>query len=196
MIIPKSLTTVTPFSKFLAMGLFLLLPFAGFYLGMRYQETLDSAKKQRSTTQAIPRKPLSLVDETANWKTYRNKEYGLEIKYPNNLSVSFSVYNGVVLEDTDSPNNGRFLIKLVNQKFEEAIKNIASKEVKDTQINQRNTVYYSLGEHNQLNQYYKIKANANQILEVQIILTENGSLSFEKQSKIFDQILSTFRFTQ
>jgi hypothetical protein len=34
----KTLTSVTPFSKYLAMFLFILFPFVGFYLGMRYQQ--------------------------------------------------------------------------------------------------------------------------------------------------------------
>jgi hypothetical protein len=38
--LPKSLTTVTTFSKILAMALFIALPFLGFYLGMKYQEGL------------------------------------------------------------------------------------------------------------------------------------------------------------
>jgi len=35
----RHLTTVTPFSKYLAMILFVALPFVGFWLGMQYQET-------------------------------------------------------------------------------------------------------------------------------------------------------------
>jgi len=31
-----------------------------------------------------PEKP-KIEEETANWKTYRNEEYGFEIKYPNAL---------------------------------------------------------------------------------------------------------------
>jgi len=39
--LPKSFTTVTPFSKLLALALFLLLPVLGFYLGMEYQRTVS-----------------------------------------------------------------------------------------------------------------------------------------------------------
>lgn len=39
--LPKSLTTVTPFSKFIALFLFILFPFAGFYVGIQYQTKLD-----------------------------------------------------------------------------------------------------------------------------------------------------------
>ena len=38
--LPKSFTTVTTFSKLLAMFLFILFPFVGFYAGMEYQEKL------------------------------------------------------------------------------------------------------------------------------------------------------------
>jgi len=38
-----SLTTVTAFSKTVALILFILLPFIGFYIGMRYQKSLDIA---------------------------------------------------------------------------------------------------------------------------------------------------------
>lgn len=38
----KSLTTVTPFSKFLAMLIFIIFPFIGFYLGISYQKSLST----------------------------------------------------------------------------------------------------------------------------------------------------------
>ena len=39
--LPKSFTTVTPLSKTLAFMLLITLPFAGFYLGMQYQQQID-----------------------------------------------------------------------------------------------------------------------------------------------------------
>ncbi len=41
--LPKSLITVTPFSKFIALFLFILFPFAGFYVGENYQKTVDNS---------------------------------------------------------------------------------------------------------------------------------------------------------
>lgn len=38
--LPTSLTTVTPFSKYLAMFLFILLPFIGFYMGMKFHSKM------------------------------------------------------------------------------------------------------------------------------------------------------------
>ena len=40
--LPKSVTTVTPFSKTLALLMFILFPLAGFYIGMQYQKALDA----------------------------------------------------------------------------------------------------------------------------------------------------------
>lgn len=40
----KKLTTVTPLSKFLAMTIFILFPFLGFFLGMKYQKILCEQK--------------------------------------------------------------------------------------------------------------------------------------------------------
>lgn len=68
----RYLFTVTPFSKYLAMLLFILLPFVGFYLGMKYQQKITF------TTQIIPEKNyLSLIPiitpkpvDTSSWRTY------------------------------------------------------------------------------------------------------------------------------
>lgn len=40
--LPKLLTTVTPFSKALAMFLFIIFPIIGFYLGMQYSHRLNA----------------------------------------------------------------------------------------------------------------------------------------------------------
>ena len=39
--LPKSFTTVTPLSKTLALILFILLPFMGFYAGMKFQQSME-----------------------------------------------------------------------------------------------------------------------------------------------------------
>jgi len=44
--LPKSLTTVTPLSKFLAMALFILLPFIAFKYGIEFQQLRDRLENQ------------------------------------------------------------------------------------------------------------------------------------------------------
>lgn len=46
----KTLTTITPFSKTLAMVLFVLLPIVGFYLGMKYQQLGKSEVNMQKTS--------------------------------------------------------------------------------------------------------------------------------------------------
>ncbi len=55
--LPKELTTITPFSRLIAVVLFILLPITGFYLGTQYQESIDLAKKQTYDPTIISRKP-------------------------------------------------------------------------------------------------------------------------------------------
>lgn len=49
-----------------------------------------------------------LLDETADWNTYRNEEYGYEIEYPHN------VFNSVPLSSSDNKNT---VFKITEQTF-------------------------------------------------------------------------------
>ncbi len=81
--LPKELTTVTKLSKLLAAILFIALPFLGFFLGLRYQETMDLANRQQiEHNLAVSHYSTPAPDETVNWKTYRSEEFGFEFKYP------------------------------------------------------------------------------------------------------------------
>ncbi len=82
--LPKSLTTVTTFSKLLALFLFILLPFAGFMIGAKYQAKLDSLKSE--TINNAPT-PTPTADPTANRKTFLSKSGKFSVKYPKEWSV-------------------------------------------------------------------------------------------------------------
>jgi hypothetical protein len=56
--LPKWLTTVTPFSKALAMILFIVLPFVGFSLGESYQNLLNN-QRNIPTEIAVEKNPVS-----------------------------------------------------------------------------------------------------------------------------------------
>lgn len=64
-----------------------------------YQQQIQSIQDQEDTVVFTPRP----IDETTNWKTYRNDQYGFELKYPQNwqfresgkfLNSDFSVQFG------------------------------------------------------------------------------------------------------
>lgn len=85
--LPKSLTTVTPFSKALAMVIFILFPILAFFLGMAYQESVNNIKIRNLEEKLIQlsRYPTPTPDYTdiTSWKIYKNNEFGYEVKYPN-----------------------------------------------------------------------------------------------------------------
>jgi|SRR5579872_653347 len=53
--LPKSMTTVTTFSKTLALILFVVLPFLGFYLGTLYQKNVDTISVNQQKLQPLPK---------------------------------------------------------------------------------------------------------------------------------------------
>jgi hypothetical protein len=103
--LPNSLTTVTPFSKFLAMILFILLPFFGFYLGMLYQqyktanyvaknEILQSSRNGESNKVTPP--------DMGEWKNYSNREIGFKVKYPRSISPTVADYGETIVFSNDN----------------------------------------------------------------------------------------------
>lgn len=86
--LPKSLTTVTSFSKLLAMVLFVALPFVGFYLGYVYRQSLTVEKLVNEGGQTVLNSqptifPQNLMD------TYVNKTCGFSLQYPHSLADIF-----------------------------------------------------------------------------------------------------------
>lgn len=102
--LPKWLTTVTPFSKALAMILFILLPFAGFYLGMKYQQQISVSVSNNNLSQsnALPTPmPTSTVtimpspdplisSASAGWLTFTSPRKDYSINFPANWIYKLS----------------------------------------------------------------------------------------------------------
>jgi|SRR5581483_6955974 len=85
--LPKTLTTVTPFSKALAIVLFFLFPIFGFALGMEYQKAMDMQNVPTSTiTTTIKPLPTPTISQT-QWQTFTNTKYGYTINYPSNYTI-------------------------------------------------------------------------------------------------------------
>ncbi|MCL5411724.1 MAG: hypothetical protein M1150_03215 [Patescibacteria group bacterium] len=81
--LPKELTTVTNTSKILAGIVFITLPFIAFFAGTYYQASItpkstDNTSVPTSKTSTSSASPSA----TANWKTYTNNLYGYSVKYP------------------------------------------------------------------------------------------------------------------
>jgi hypothetical protein len=105
MTLPKSITTVTKFSKFLALVMFILLPFIGFFFGMAYQMQIDGVQKVSNPVNypnpsptPTPTPTLSPnPDPLANWKTFTNEKLGFSFKYPENYLIVSENDNTVTL---------------------------------------------------------------------------------------------------
>ena len=89
--LPKSLTTVTRFSKILAMILFILFPILGFKLGMDYQKKfIDAVQKNKNENSQPIEKNISPTPKLVSspnkigWYRYISDNYDYYIDYPNN----------------------------------------------------------------------------------------------------------------
>ena len=215
---PKELTTVTPLSKLLAAILFISLPFIGFVLGIRYQETMDLTKRQQETgSLAIPRAPtptpiaIPTIDPsiTANWKTYTDQKYNYSIKYPHDWQLSFAVPN---VGEFSSPDRRLSMDGILLQGIDIVL------IIKDASGNEQLAPFNSEGKPLDVTVVKKetVSVDNNPALRYEIIYTDSkqsGSIVMVKRGNrafqlstpyaeqditsarnTFDKILSTFKF--
>ncbi len=79
--LPKSLTTVTPFSKQLALFLFIIFPIVGFLLGGHYEQARQYMISSTPT-------PIPTLMTTTSWQTYTNTKYGFLFEHPSSTKVT------------------------------------------------------------------------------------------------------------
>lgn len=129
--LPKSLTTVTMFSKILATLLFILFPLIGFRFGVTYQKSIDTIssegkneiemKEVLEPTSTLP--PISSPNRNG-WYRYMSNTLDYYIDYPNTFkygnddeqSVSFEK----IVNDPHRANNWIFIDKGVSSQFSQA----------------------------------------------------------------------------
>jgi len=157
-------------------------------------------------------KRISIIDETADWKTYRNEEHRFEFKYPKDWTTGY-IYKDDVL--------GRWSIKIISQKWQgfledvKAGKTYCEVQCADIEIYYQREIGYST-----LEEY--ITKNQDQILSQIEFARQKGyeikefgmgvnySILFTKDNHLYEisfdheersstteierQILSTFNF--
>ena len=74
-----------PLIKLLAMTVFVLLPFLGFYLGLSYQKSVSTASPSQPIVQPSS-SPTPSQSETPIWQDHINQGYGFTFKYPNSFT--------------------------------------------------------------------------------------------------------------
>jgi len=99
--LPKSLTTVTPFSKALAMGLFILLPFVGFWFGTQYGGTYTAENTISVSPTILLPTPTSAYTHMQRvsdltWRKYNAADFGISFEYPDNLDHFGNTQSGAL----------------------------------------------------------------------------------------------------
>lgn len=178
--------------------LVVLIGFVGvYYLGRLNPKTVvtnptasplvDGTEKPDFTKSTI--KPTT--DLTANWMTYINKQYGFVFKYPPNWKIQTGIPNsGLISLETED--NKRFFV-MFHQSYS------ITEWLEDTQLGKiigkraigeyRFTVIQGGLTLESLEYALDIKGNGF----VRFVIEPNSNAS--ESEKLFDQILSTFKFT-
>jgi hypothetical protein len=120
----RYLFTVTTFSKLLAMALFVILPFLGFYLGYKYHQQLTASTPvitevnktiipnptSNPSNSNITNKPSAMHTptpiDTSNWKTFKNSKFSINYPptwYVNNYSDTFETNTVEISNVKNSP---------------------------------------------------------------------------------------------
>ena len=111
--LPKALTTVTPFSKYAALSLFIILPlitFAfGYSVGKNTHKTASYAANSIQTSYPsstiIPSpqaSPTPNVQSKENYKIYTNSRYYYTAQFPSSLAVTETINQLSALFDIDT----------------------------------------------------------------------------------------------
>ncbi|MFA5000653.1 MAG: hypothetical protein WC531_00275 [Candidatus Paceibacterota bacterium] len=142
------------------------------------------------------------VDETADWKIYKNDKYGFEFKYPSNWSLSS--------QGSDQEINIRHYSDSSQKKFDGAIiltvgmpiaggerpDLVKSEEVKvDGQIATRKIESWSAQSNNNLSYQLNIESGSKILISVYAYDGEHG-YSLDTYNSLLDKVMGTFKFTQ
>ena len=188
-VFPKELTTVTTLSKLVAMALFVLLPFIGFIFGLKYRNDYRDYRNQKVTQEDMSR-----------WKIFESEKYTFSIQYPSEWIAAAPIPT----EETDisgtlhftkgvgplqmslevAPSYGTTIDLQAN-----AVRNLGWDNLKEKEIIiDGERAIRLVGSEGNSPRAMVIFAHNEYIYTIQSILLEDQSR--------FNQVISTFRFTQ
>lgn len=217
MTLPKSLTTVTTFSKIIALFLFILLPFVGFYVGYKYREGTYL------TTSISVNNPVSIPTPTidiTSWKTYTNSQLGFMVKFPNDLKFTenkgvFIFENEYKLLRKEIPENNYIGITISVKKtssdisLEDYLKQAYPENKYGVPVFEKNKNDFKEIEIDNIKGLISSKGLSFEditktvwvkkgiyVYKISVIGYQTGNIYTKIGEQVFDQILTTFKFTQ
>jgi len=159
--------------------------------GLLYYSWQKGLIKTTSNTSSFSPTPTKTVDETVNWKTYEDKDFGIRLRYPNHwyyeeyegtgtidfflvetpADHSFGDHKGTEIFSVSPQDDNRTLEEIENNYYKDAISvEVSGKPAIKTSFN-----------------LYIVKPRSNQLVHIMAGMLESEELT--------DQILSTFRFS-
>lgn len=184
---------------------------AGYVIYQKQFKQVTAPQQVQSTPAPIPIPESTSSAETTNWKIYTNTKYGYTLKYPNNWYVWKDVeddWSDTQIID-DHPEDGRLYKSISIQVIKEVGPQWANTKAYFDEVYNRadKSLRFLLDETQAVNQieksnpktatsaYYSIKVYAfkdNRVFVLSLLGPDEQSIQSKK--KIFDQILSTFKF--
>lgn len=171
----------------------------GIAIGLLVGKYIYTSKPTLSPTVSVSPTPVSIADPTANWKTYINKKYGYQIKYPSNwkstetddpglgdgpLTYTIIVSDAVSLKDSGYVN----IAVDRNLSWNQFTKNATQQGFQDYKFNGLNAMIFK-------KDGYDTSINLNLPTDKLITTVTYGFSHDNSDKETIDQILSTFKFT-
>ncbi|MDO8639084.1 MAG: PsbP-related protein [Candidatus Daviesbacteria bacterium] len=180
------------FAPILTVILIALMLAGGFLI---YQKQIKPASLIQKTTQ-IPSTPSAQTDETANWKTYENKNLGISFKYPSDWNLlEYENYVGVIKDPDFRMVVGAcpgysFVIRKFDPKENYQIYQPIERSIfKD----QKADIYEKVDQYGCGRKTIFINRFPTESIKPKLIISMTTK---NPNSKLFDQILATFKFSE
>lgn len=199
-----------------AMALFVLLSLGVIvFLYYQNQQLKDILANYQTPTVSSTPTPVATIDPTASWKTYTNNKYGLDFSflYPTDFNIkrdpetswdSPAMKNFVGMSIELTPTNKYKFQDLIlsitktDKSLDEYVKNYTSSNytTPKTKTRESLTIAEWIGSYKNAPTHYLSFVSNGYIYSFGLVAIDDVTSFGTENSKLLDQILSTFKFTE